>query len=76
MTAKECIKLAKDSRRGYLRTGEVKILAHYFSVPKGEDIRMVYNGNSSGLNSSLWAPNFDLHTVRSTLWAVERGNFM
>ena len=37
---------------------------------------MLYNGTSSGLNSSLWADNFDLPTVGSILWAVERGNFM
>ena len=52
------------------------MLMHYFSVPKGEDIIMVYNGTSRGINSSLWAPNFDLPTVKSTLHAVERGTFM
>ena len=37
---------------------------------------MVYNGTSSGLNSSLWKPRFNLPTVGSTLWAVERVAFM
>ena len=64
---KECIKLAKVRKRVYVRMGEVKILPHYFSVPKGEDIRMVYNRTLSGSNSSLWAPNFALPTVGSTL---------
>ena len=56
--------------------GEVNRLMHYFSVPKGEYIRILYNGTSSGIKSSPWAPPFALLTVRSTLWAVERGNFM
>ena len=55
---------------------EVKILMHYFLVPKGEGISMMYNGTYSGLNSYLWAPNFALHTVGTTLWAVERGTLM
>ena len=37
---------------------------------------MVYNGSSSEINSSFWAPHFALPTAESTLWAVERGNFM
>ena len=56
--------------------GEVKGLTQYLSLPKGEDIRMVYSGILSGLNSYLWAPNFSLHTVGSTFREVERGNFM
>ena len=56
--------------------GEVKSLTHYFSVTKGEDISMVYNRTSSGINSSLWATHFYLPTVGSTLWAVERCTFM
>ena len=64
---KECIKLAKVGKRVYVRMGEVKIFPHYFSVPKGEDIRMVYKRTSSGSNSSFWAPNFALPTIGSTL---------
>ena len=37
---------------------------------------MVYNRNYSDINASLWAPNFALPTVGSTLWEVERGHFM
>ena len=55
---------------------EIKSSAHYFSVPKGEDIRMVYNRTLIGLNLSLWAPRFALPKVGRTLQAVERGIFM
>ena len=59
-------------RMGYIETGEVCSLAHYFHVPKGpDDIRMVYNGTGCGLNASLWAPHFGLpyvtHTTRSLM---------
>ena len=57
---------------GYIETGKVCSLAHYFHVPKGpDDIRMVYNGTGCGLNASLWAPHFGLpyvtHTTRSLM---------
>ena len=55
---------------------EFKSLMHYFSVPKGDYIRMVYNGISSVLKSYLWGPHFSLPTVGSTLRAAERGTFM
>ena len=32
--------------------------------------------SSSGMNTSLWDPHFALHTVGSTLCAVEKGTFM
>ena len=63
---KKCVKLSKARRRGYVSTGDIKSLTHYFSVPKGEYIRMLYNRTSSGFNSSLWAPHFALPTVGST----------
>ena len=56
--------------------GEVKILTHYLAVQKGEDISMVYNGTSSGINSSLWAPHFTLPTVGTTLWEEEKATLM
>ena len=68
--------MAKVRRRVHVRMGEFKNLTHYLSVPNGEDIRMVYNGTSRGLNSSLWEPHFALLTVWSTLRAYERGTFM
>ena len=46
---KECIKLAKVRRRGYVKMGEVKISTHYFLVSKGKEIRIMYNGKPSGL---------------------------
>ena len=76
VTEKECTKLEKLIRRGYVRMGEVKSLTNYFSVKNVEDIRMVYNGKYSGLNSSIWEPNFYLPTVGSTIREVERGTFM
>ena len=44
VSEKECIKLNKVRRRGYVSMGYVNSLTHYSSVPKVEDIRMVYNG--------------------------------
>jgi hypothetical protein len=37
----------------------------YFGVPKADDIRVVYNGASCGLNETVWAPNFWLPTAKS-----------
>ena len=37
---------------------------------------MMYNRKLSGLNSSLWAHNFALTIVGSTLRVVEMGTFM
>ena len=45
-----------------------------FYVPKGEDdIRIVFNGTSSGLNDALWAPHFGLPTVQHTLRSLMPG---
>jgi hypothetical protein len=53
-------------RKGYLSSGFVVNLLHYFAVPKGEaDIRVVFNGTSCGLNDALWSPNFYLPTART-----------
>ena len=50
-------------------------LTHVILVPKGtDDIRMIFNDTSSGLNDGLWGPQFALpalgNTLRSTceLW--------
>ena len=58
--------------KNYIEPGTVDSLIHYFYVPKGlKDIRMVYNGTSSGLNDAVWAPHFGLpyvtHTIRSLM---------
>ena len=55
---------------------EGEILTRYLSVPKGVDIRMVYNGVSSGLNNAMWDPHFALPTVRHTLMETEDGTYM
>ena len=73
---KDFRKLAKVQSQGYMRTGEVKSLNQYSSVPKGDYIRMLYNVKSIGLNDSLWDPHFALTTVASTLREVEEGYYM
>ncbi|KAL7564651.1 hypothetical protein ACA910_009338 [Epithemia clementina (nom. ined.)] len=43
-------------------------MTDYFDVPKGYDnIRMVDNGTSAGLNASLWAPSVWLPTAATAL---------
>ena len=76
MDAKESRKLAKVKSKGYVRVGEVRIMTHQFQLPNGEGISMVYNGTYSGMNTSLWDPHFALPMVRSTIRAVDKGNFM
>jgi hypothetical protein len=61
-------KLDKVLGRGYISPGLVVSLTSYFAVPKGEsDIRLVYDGSSSGLNGSLWAPSFWMPTSQSAV---------
>jgi hypothetical protein len=70
-------KIAKVRKRKYISTGYVWSLTDFFSVVKGEDdIRMVYNGTSSGLNDVLWVPSFPLPTVESLLRAVHPNTWM
>ena len=68
---KEFRKLDRAQKHGYVRTGKVKSITHYFSVPKGDDIRMVYNDMLIRFNTFLWDPHFALPTVDSTLRKVE-----
>ena len=69
-------KVVKVRKRGYIEAAEVLSLSHMFPVPKGDDdIRMVYNGSSCGLNEQLWAPHFGLPTVTHTLRSLEEGFF-
>ena len=57
-------KVSKVRRRRYIAVGLVLSLTHMFYVAKGlDDIRMVYNGTSCGLNDALWSPHFGLPTV-------------
>jgi hypothetical protein len=70
-------KLCTVRQRGYIVSGPVLSLTSYFAVPKGDDdIRMVYDGTKSGLNSVLWAPWFPLPTIDMHLQSVVPGTFM
>ena len=70
-------KLSTVLRRGYISPGRIASLTSFFGVPKGtEDIRMVYDGTASGLNDSMWAPNFPLPTVAHQLRALAPGSWM
>jgi len=61
-------KLEAVMSKGYLVRREVKSLTSFFSVPKGEgDVRIVYDGTISGLNSQLCAPGFPLPTIETHL---------
>ena len=53
----------------------IRSLADYFDVKKDDDIRMVYNRTSCGLNWALWAPNFWLPTSKSALHVLDFGYF-
>jgi hypothetical protein len=70
-------KIAKVRKRKYIAPGHVWSLTDFFCVPKGDkDIRMVYNGTSSGLNDVLWVPSFPLPTVDTLLRSVHPDTWM
>jgi len=61
-------KLIKSLSRGYLipsKFSKINNLIDYFAVPKADDIRMVQNGSSCGLNKAIWASNFWLPNANS-----------
>ena len=72
-------KVGKVKERGYIRPGYVKSLIGYFSVPKGyQDVRMVYDGTTSGFNELVWVPKFGFTSVKKlicgtmpTSWMVD-----
>jgi hypothetical protein len=69
-------KVVQVRKRGYIPPGKIFWGTHYFCVDKGlDDIRIVYNSTSCGLNEVLWAPRFGLPTVKQTLWALLPGYF-
>jgi hypothetical protein len=69
--AKVVKKLATVRKRKYIAPGKVESLTDFFTVPKGEDdIRVVYNGTSSGLNEILWVPGFPMPTADTILRSV------
>jgi hypothetical protein len=61
-------KVLKVIKRGYL-VGTclllLRSLMHYFSVPKGIDVRMVYDGSKCQLNAATFAPWFAVPTSAS-----------
>jgi hypothetical protein len=70
-------KVGKVRKRGYIKPGHVSSVTSFFAVPKGDDdIRMVYNGTSCGLNDAVFAPWFALPTMDSHLRAVDVGTYM
>ena len=70
-------KIDKIRRLQYIASGSVNSEIEVFHVSKGaDDIRLVYNGTSCGLNSVLWAPWFTVPTVNTLLRTVEAGTFM
>jgi hypothetical protein len=70
-------KISKVRKRKYISVGHVWSLTDFFCVPKGNnDIRMVYNGTSSGLNDVLWVPSFPLPTVDTLLRSVHPDTWM
>jgi hypothetical protein len=70
-------KLMKVFVRRYFMYGMILSLTSFFYVPKGNtDVRLVYNGTSSGLNAHLWAPWFALPNICALLRALELDTFM
>jgi hypothetical protein len=70
------VKVVQVCKKGYILPGKVIGGTHYFCMDKGlDDIRMVYNGTSCGLNEVLWAPCSGLLTVKQTLRALLPGYF-
>jgi hypothetical protein len=63
--------------RSYLETGFVSNALHFFAVPKGDsDVRVVFDGTSSGLNETLWCPNFYLPTARAAALNISYTSWM
>ena len=64
-------------KRMYLEEGHVTNSVDYFPVPKGEDdIRVVFDGSSCGLNKALWAPNFYLPSASSAVMLLSFSTWM
>lgn len=54
----------------------IKSLVDLFPVDKDGDVRMVYNGTSSGLNDVLYSPNVWLPTSASAARVLGFGYFL
>ena len=72
---KEAEKMEDVVRKGYLEEGYVKNLMNYFSVKKGDDIRMVYDATKCLLNDACWAPNFMLPTIDNVVDCATSSSF-
>jgi hypothetical protein len=71
------LKLLNALARRYFEYGDVASLTQFFAVAKGdEDMWMVYNGISSGLNARRWCPWFVLANINTMLRALEHGTYM
>jgi hypothetical protein len=69
-------KVVQVRKQDYILPGKITGGTQFFCVDKGLDnIRMVYNGTSCGLNKFLWAPRFSLPTVKQTLRALLPGYY-
>jgi hypothetical protein len=70
-------KLESMVLKSYLEPGFVSNALHFFAVPKGDsDIRVVFDGTSSGLNETLWSPNFYLPTARAAALNISYSSWM
>ena len=70
-------KVNKVREAQYISEGLVYSTIDVFDVPKGdEDIRLVYNGTSCGLNDCLWAPWFPLPTIDTHSRGICAGTYM
>ena len=57
----------------YISSGEeVLSLTHLLSVEKTDNISMIYNVTSRGLNNVLWFPYFTLTTMSTHMIAIKR----
>ena len=67
-------KLEKVVAKGYIELTDIKFveaIMYMFHVAKGDNIRMVYDGSKSGLNTAIYAPLFPLLTTESmTRWVT------
>ena len=65
--------------KGYIEITDlesIEAMMYMFHVPKGQDIRMVYDGSKSGLNDALWTPWFALPTIDSMARWVVAGSWL
>ena len=69
-------KLQRVIHRGYIKPLHVVSLT-FFAVPKGiDDIRLVYNGTSCGLNDAIWVTSFWFPTPDSALRNIGPNTFL